>query len=75
MMLLRHLLQPFLLEPVPVTLAENLVTYSMKPVPSARCQEEKCDICRANPQAGFGDCGEPIGLSADVAAELHAEGD
>jgi hypothetical protein len=70
MMLLRHLLQPFLLEPVPATLAENLVTYNMKPIESARCHNDACDICRVNAQKGFGDCGEPIGLSSDVAAAL-----
>jgi len=70
MMLLRHLLQPFLLEPVPATLAENLVTYNMKPIASARCHDDACDICRVNAQTGFGDCGEPIGLPSDVAAAL-----
>jgi hypothetical protein len=38
MITLRHLLQPFLLEPLPVTLAENLVTYNLKPIASARCR-------------------------------------
>jgi len=63
MKLPRHLLQPFLLNPFPVTLAENLVTYSMKPVASARNADGRCDICRENPNAGFADCGAQIGLS------------
>jgi len=75
MMTLRHLLQPFLLEPLPVTLAENLVTYNLKPVASARCRNDNCDICRINPQQGFGDCGETIGLSAEEAAALKWEDD
>ncbi len=75
MMTLRHLLQPFLLEPLPVTLAENLVTYNLKPITSARSRNDTCDICRVNPQHGFGDCGEPIGLPAEVAAALHWEDD
>lgn len=75
MMTLRHLLQPFLLEPLPVTLAGNLATYNLKPVASARSRNDTCDICRANPQQGFGDCGEPIGLSAEVAAALKWEED
>ncbi len=70
MMLLRHLLQPFLLSPLPVTLAENLVTYNMKPVAAVRAKDDACDICQANPTAGFGDCAEPIGLPRDVAASL-----
>jgi hypothetical protein len=70
MMLLRHLLQPFLLTPLPVTLAENLVTYNMKPVAAVRAKDHFCDICRANPAAGFGDCGEPIGLPSEVAQSL-----
>jgi len=73
MMTLRHLLQPFLLDPLPVTLAENFVTYNLKPIASARSRKDNCDICRSNPQHGFGDCGEAIGLSAEVAAALHSE--
>lgn len=69
-MLMRHLLQPFLLTPLPVTLAENLVTYNLKAVSSARNRDEACDICRVNPKAGFGDCGEAIGLASDVARAL-----
>jgi hypothetical protein len=70
MMLLRHLLQPFLLSPLPVTLAENLVTYNMKPVAAVRAKNDDCDICQTNPTAGFGDCAEALGLPSDVAASL-----
>jgi hypothetical protein len=73
MMLLRHLFQPFLLEPLPVTLAENFVTYNMKPITSARARNEACNICQMNPLAGFGDCGEPIGLIGEVARALLVE--
>ena len=69
-MLLRHLLQPFLLNPFPVTLAENLVTYNMKPVASARNADGTCDICRKNPNAGFADCGAQIGLSPETERAL-----
>jgi hypothetical protein len=72
-MLLRHLLQPFLLTPLPVTLAENLMTYNMKAIASARNRNEACDICRMNPQAGFGDCGEVIGLNSELAMALLEE--
>jgi hypothetical protein len=74
MLILRHLLQPFLLDPLPATLAENLVTYNMKPLATARAKNELCDICRSNPTAGFGDCGVSIGLPSEVAASL-IEGD
>ena len=74
MMILRHLLQPFLLDPLPVTLAENLVTYNMKPLAVARAKNESCDICRCNPTAGFGDCAESIGLPSEVVTSL-IEGD
>jgi molybdopterin-synthase adenylyltransferase len=74
-MLLRHLLQPFLRTPLPVTLAENLVTFNMKPVAGARSRNEGCDICQANTRSGFGDCGEPIGLASDVAGALLDEQD
>lgn len=75
MMLLRHLLQPFLLEPLPVTIAENLVTYNLKAVEVARLQDDCCDICRCNPVAGYGDCGEPLGLPSAVAAALIEDDD
>jgi hypothetical protein len=74
-MMLRHLLQPFLLEPIPATLAENLVTYNLKPVASARSRNDSCDVCQVNSQRGFGDCGEPIGLEPEVAAALRSEED
>jgi len=70
MMILRHLLQPFLLDPLPATLAENLVTYNMKPIAIARAKNEACDMCRCNPAVGFGDCAAPIGLDSEVAASL-----
>jgi hypothetical protein len=74
-MVLRHLLQPFLRSPLPVTLAENLVTFNMKPIASPRRRNKRCDICQLNPRAGFGDCGEPIGLSSEEAAALLDEED
>ena len=69
-MFMRHLLQPFLLTPLPVTLAENLVTYNLKGIMSARMRNEVCDICRLNAQVGFGECGETIGLASEVAQAL-----
>ncbi|HEX5412367.1 MAG TPA: ThiF family adenylyltransferase [Terriglobia bacterium] len=69
-MMLRHLLQPFLRSPLPVTLAENLVTFNMKPIASPRNHNDACDICQVNTHSGFGDCGEPIGLPSEVAAAL-----
>src|SRR5581483_1464965 len=56
MMVLRHLLQPFLLTPLPVMILENMVTYSLKSVREARALNPKCPVCQANRQAGFGDC-------------------
>lgn len=74
-MLMRHLLQPFLLTPLPVTLADNLVTLNMKGVASARKADENCDICRQNSLAGFGDCGGNVGLTTEVANLLLDEDD
>jgi ThiF family len=70
-MLLRHLLQPFLLEPIPVTISENLVTYTMLAIPKARSVNPRCPTCQANPQVAYGDCGDAIGLEkAQVEAIL-----
>lgn len=74
-MMLRHLLQPFLRTPLPATLAENLVTFNMKPIASPRSRNDACDICQVNPRSGFGDCGEPVGLASEVAAALMDDED
>lgn len=62
MMVLRHLLQPFLLAPLPVMILENLVTYSMKAISKARAFNPKCPLCQANRRAGYGDCARQLGL-------------
>jgi hypothetical protein len=69
-LLLRHLLQPFLLEPLPVALKENFVTANVKRIMTPRAASDTCDICRSNPNAGFGDCGPSIGLPTEVANAL-----
>lgn len=67
---LRHLLQPFLLEPLPVALKENFVTANVKRITTPRAPSDACDICRVNSYAGFGDCGPPIGLPSELAIAL-----
>src|SRR4051812_10320915 len=57
---LRHLLQPFLREPLPVTLSENAVTYRMIAVSTARSSRPDCPTCQVNQNFGFGDCGPSI---------------
>jgi molybdopterin/thiamine biosynthesis adenylyltransferase len=66
MMVLRHLLQPFLLTPLPVMILENIVTYSLKAIQEARAANPSCPICRANRKAGYGDCGPLLGLDKQV---------
>jgi hypothetical protein len=61
-MLLRHLLQPFLSQPIPVTILENLVTLSMRAYPTARNANPDCPICQKNLSIGFGDCGPELVL-------------
>jgi hypothetical protein len=70
MLLLRHLLQPFLREPLPVTLMENSVTYRMNPVSVARAANAHCQTCKSNPQCGYGDCGRRIGFDTETAKQL-----
>jgi hypothetical protein len=65
MMLLRHLLQPFLLTPLPVTIAENLVTYTILPLNKPKAANSDCRICQRNPHFGYGDCAGPIGLDRE----------
>jgi hypothetical protein len=58
------------LEPLPVTLAENLFTYNVKPVEVARAKDAACDICQVNPHAGYADCGPSLEFDTDVANAL-----
>jgi hypothetical protein len=70
MMVLRHLLQPFLLTPLPVTISENLVTYTTLPIQEARANNPTCRICQMNPHQGFGNCGPSIGLEGTQLAAI-----
>lgn len=65
MILLRHLLQPFLLTPLPVTIAENLVTYTLKGLNRPKAANTTCRTCQRNPHFGYGDNSEPIGLARE----------
>jgi molybdopterin-synthase adenylyltransferase len=73
MTVLRHLLQPFLLPPLPVMILENLVTYSLKAVREARAASPACQVCRANHTAGFGDCSPPLGLDSRTVRAITGE--
>lgn len=70
MLLLRHLLQPFLEEPYPVKLCENAVTYTSRPVTATTKANPACPTCRANRRFGYGDCGPPIGFDAKLARRI-----
>lgn len=66
MMVLRHLLQHFLLTPLPVMILENMVTYSQRAVSVARALDAHCPVCQRNSRAGYGDCAPRLGLSSDA---------
>lgn len=70
MLLLRHLLQPFLREPLPVKLCENAVTYRAIPVSVAVNANAACPTCRANRRQGRADCGSKIGFEPRLALQL-----
>ena len=69
-MVLRHLLQPFLVSPLPVTISENLVTYTTLAVTKPRITNPRCPVCQANAALGYGDCGPEIGLDDSTLAAL-----
>jgi hypothetical protein len=74
MLFLRHLLQPFLLIPLPIAITENSVTYSLLAHKTARQLNEQCPVCQANPKQGFGDCAPRLGIDKQqVAAILGPE--
>jgi hypothetical protein len=68
---LRHLLQPFLLEPLPLALKENLITYSLRKESKARALNAACPVCQANQYIGYGDCGPQYGLSEEQVRVIH----
>jgi len=70
MTVLRHLLQPFLLTPVPVVILGNLVTYSLKAIREPRALNPRCPICQVNGKAGYGDSAPPLGLDRAIVASL-----
>jgi hypothetical protein len=71
MMLLRHVLQPILQRPLPVTWSENLVTGTTLRIMKARNAEDTCPVCKANPFFGYGDCGAAIGLDPAAVTSIH----
>ena len=73
MMVLRHLLQPFLVTPLPVMILENLVTYSVKTPKEARALNPTCRVCQANRKAGYGDCAPQLGLTRDAVLAITGE--
>jgi hypothetical protein len=73
MIMLRHILQPFLLEPIPVHISENILTYTIRPIPDARDATDYCRICRINPKAGYADNGPSIGMEKATVEALRDE--
>lgn len=73
MLMLRHVLQPFMVQPLPATICENLVTFSML-TPSPRALNTSCVICQKNPDFGFGARGTAIGLPSELAKLLRKTG-
>jgi molybdopterin-synthase adenylyltransferase len=73
MMVLRHLLQPFLLTPLPVMVLENMVTYSLKAITEARALDPNCPVCQANRRSGYGDCAPRLGLDKDTVLAIMGD--
>jgi NAD(P)-dependent dehydrogenase (short-subunit alcohol dehydrogenase family) len=70
MLLVRHLLQPFLKDPYPVKLCENAVIYTARAVKSAAKANPNCPTCQMNRRFGYGDCGPAIGLDSDTVSRF-----
>ena len=69
-LVLRHLLQPFLLEPLPVTISHNAVTYTTIGLKAARNFDPACPTCQANRRKGHGDCGPRIGFDVETVRRI-----
>lgn len=61
-MVTRHLLQPFMQEPLPITISENLVTLRTLSIDEARAATPNCRLCGQGSLPGSGDCGLPLGF-------------
>jgi molybdopterin/thiamine biosynthesis adenylyltransferase len=70
MLVLRHLLQPFMVEPLPIKITDNAVTYRTIALQKAQNANDNCPTCRSNRRFGYGDCGPQIGYDAEVAARI-----
>jgi hypothetical protein len=69
-LVLRHLLQPFLKEPLAVEIHENSVTHRTILVSVARAADTSCPTCQKNPRFGHGNCGPRIGYDEETARRL-----
>ena len=70
LLIFRHLLQPFMESPLPMTFLEDIVTYSSRRVKESHAADPACPICRTNPRRGYGDCGGQIGFNAAFVEKL-----
>jgi hypothetical protein len=70
MLLIRHILQPFLREPLPVSISENFVSFRTIAASKARNHDPLCPICQQNPHFGYGDCGPRIGFDRETVRSL-----
>ena len=70
MLLLRHILQPFMREPLPLSISENAVTWRTIPATKPRVDDGQCPICQQNQHFGYGDCGPAIGFDRDTVRNL-----
>lgn len=74
MMIVRHLLQPFLLSPLPSSIRENVLTYRVIPEVYATSPNPTCDVCGRYSHLGWGDCGRTLGFTRDVVEALGDRG-
>lgn len=73
-LVLRHLLQPFLWRPLPSSITENLVTYTMRPIKEGRAATPDCPVCGTRARLGSGDRGPVLGLDPDTFAAILGTG-
>jgi hypothetical protein len=69
-LLIRHVLQPFLREPLPLSISENIITWRTIPAMKARVDDTECPICQQNQHFGYGDCGLAIGFDWETVRSI-----
>lgn len=73
MLILRHLLQPFMQTPLPVMVLENMVTLNVRRILQPKSPMPGCPVCQNNKTFGHGDYAKQLGYDREQVLMLTSE--